>query len=141
MSSKNVRTLEGIIAAFNANKDIEAIGAAYADQCVLVDHARGETVKGRAAVKENWSMWATAFPDGTIEEARWVDGGETVALYFVGRGTNTGAVGPMPATGKRVALPYCSVFVFDARDKIVEQEDYWDQYGFLTQLGHIPAPK
>lgn len=140
MSSKNVRTLEGVITAFNVGKDVETIGKAYTDQCVLVDHARSETVKGRAAVIQNWQMWATAFPDGKIEEAHWVDGGETVAMYFVGRGKNDGPVGPLPATGKRIALPYCSVFVFDTHNKIVEQEDYWDQYGFLVQLGHIPAP-
>lgn len=141
MPSKNVQTLKAVIDAFNTKKDIEAIGDAYADQCVLVDHARGETVKGRAAVKENWKMWATAFSKGKIEEARFVDGGDTVAVYFVGRGTNDGPVGPLPATGKTATIPYCSIFVFDSNSKIVEEEDYWDQLGFLVQLGHMEAPK
>ena len=138
MPSKNVQALTGLIQAF-AEKNIDSIGNAYSEQSVLIDHARGETVKGRAAVKENWNMWAKAFPDGKIEEARFVDGGDTVGLYFVGRGTNDGPLGPMPSTGKKVALPYCSIFVFDSHSKIVEQDDYWDQMGMLVQLGHMQA--
>ena len=141
MPSKNVQTLKALIEAFNKSKDIEAIGNAYAEQSVLVDHARGETVKGRAAVKENWQMWATAFPNGKIEELRVVDGGDTVAIYFVGRGKNDGPVGPLPATGKSITLPYCAVFAFDSQGKIVEEDDYWDQLGFMVQLGHMQPPK
>jgi steroid delta-isomerase-like uncharacterized protein len=140
MSSKNVATAKAINEAFD-RKDLDSIAAAYSEQCVLVDHARGETIKGRSGVRENWEMWATAFPDGKITETRYVDGGDVVAAYFVGRGTNTGAVGPMPATGKKIVLPYCSISTFDASGKIVEQEDYWDQLGFLVQLGVMTAPK
>jgi steroid delta-isomerase-like uncharacterized protein len=141
MSSKNVDNLKTLVSNFNSKKDIEAMGNQYAEQGVLRDHARGETAKGRAAIKENWNMWATAFPDGKIDEARFVDGGDTVGVYFVGRGKNDGPLGPMPATGKTVALPYCSVYTFDSNSKIVEQDDYWDQLAFLVGLGHVPAPK
>ena len=140
MSKKNVATAKAINEAFD-RKDLDSIAAAYSEQCVLVDHARGETIKGRAAVRENWEMWATAFPDGKIEEARFIDGGDTAAMYFVGRGTNTGSVGPMPATGKKVALPYCAVFTFDADGKIASEDDYWDQLGFMVQLGVMQAPQ
>ena len=139
MASKNVGTLKDLIKAFS-RKDLDAIAALYSEQSVLVDHARGETLKGRAAIKDNWQMWATAFPDGEIEEANFVDGGDVVAINFVGRGTNTGATGPMPATGKRIALPYCSVFTFD-KGKIIQEEDYWDQLGFLVQLGVMQPPQ
>ena len=92
MGSKNVETLKGLIDAFNARKDLDAIAKAYGDQAVLVDHARNETLKGRAAVKENWGMWATAFPDGKIEDVRFIDGGDTVAMHFVGHGKNDGTL-------------------------------------------------
>ena len=141
MGSKNVETLKGLVDAFNARKDLEAVAKAYGEQTVLVDHARNETLKGRAAVKENWSMWATAFPNGKIEDVRYVDGGDTVAMHFVGHGTNDGKLGPMPPTGKSITLPFCSVFSFDSSARIIEQDDYWDQLGFLVQLGHMEAPK
>jgi len=140
MGSKNVETLKGLIDAFNARKDLDAIAKAYGDQAVLVDHARNETVKGRAAVKENWGMWATAFPDGKIEDVRFIDGGDSVAMHFVGHGKNDGTLGPLPATGKTISLPYCSVFTFDSKARIVEEDDYWDQLGFMVQLGHMKAP-
>jgi steroid delta-isomerase-like uncharacterized protein len=141
MASKNVQKLQALVEAFNKNKDIDAIGDLYAEQSVLIDHARGETVKGRAAVKENWQMWATAFSNGKLEELRFVDGGDTVVLYFTGRGKNDGPLGPLPATGKPVTLPYCSIFAFDSQSKIIEEEDYWDQLGFLVQLGHMQPPQ
>ena len=140
MASKNVQTLKALVEAF-ARKDLDALAGTYSEQGVLVDHARNETAKGRAAIKENWQMWATAFPDGKIEEARFIDGGDTAAMYFVGRGTNTGSVGPMPASGKKVSLPYCAVFTFDADGKIASEDDYWDQLGFLVQLGVMQAPQ
>ena len=140
MGSKNVETLKGLIEAFNARKDLEAIANAYSEQTVLVDHARNETLKGRAAAKDNWGMWATAFPDGKIEDVRFIDGGDSVAMHFVGHGKNDGTLGPLPATGKTIALPYCSVFTFDSKARIVEEDDYWDQLGFLVQLGHMQAP-
>ncbi|HLW16571.1 MAG TPA: nuclear transport factor 2 family protein [Actinomycetota bacterium] len=140
MGSKNVETLKGLIEAFNKRKDLDAIAKAYDEQAVLVDHARSETMKGRAAVKENWGMWATAFPDGKIEDVRFIDGGETVAMVFVGHGKNDGKLGPLPSTGKTITLPYCSVFAFNSKARIVEEDDYWDQLGFMVQLGHMPAP-
>ena len=139
MGSKNVETVKGVIDAFN-RKDLDAIAKAYGDQAVLVDHARNETLKGRAAVKENWSMWATAFSDGKITDVRFIDGGDTVAVHFVGRGKNDGQLGPLPATGKSISLPYSAVFSFDSNARIVEEDDYWDQLGFLVQLGHMKAP-
>jgi steroid delta-isomerase-like uncharacterized protein len=140
MASKNVATVKALLDAFNS-KNLSKIGASYSEQCVLIDHARSETVKGRTAVAQNWEMWATAFPDGQCEEPHYVDGGESVVVQFVGRGTNSGPIGPMPKTGKRISLPYCSVFAFDADGKIIGQDDYWDQLGFLVQLGVLEAPQ
>jgi hypothetical protein len=53
----------------------------------------------------------------------------------VGRGTNDGPLGPLPATGREVILPYCEVYHFNAAGKVIAGECYWDQLGLLRQLG------
>jgi hypothetical protein len=55
-------------------------------------------------------------------------------------GTNTGAMGPMPATGRRFVLRGVSVGRVSDDGLVVEHRDYWDLGSFLTQIGMLPAP-
>jgi hypothetical protein len=55
-------------------------------------------------------------------------------------GTNTGAMGPMPATGRRFVLRAVSVGRVSDDGLVVEHRDYWDLGSFLTQIGVLPEP-
>jgi steroid delta-isomerase-like uncharacterized protein len=139
MASSNVEAVQAEQSAFN-ERDWDAMRELIADECVFVD-GRGERHEGRDAFVENYSKgWADAFSDGEITEPKYYDAGDTVVTEFVGRGTNDGPLGPMPATGRSVELPYLEIYHFDADGKVVGGRAYFDQLGLLTQLGHAEAP-
>lgn len=139
MASKNLAVAQKYVKALNT-KDYTAVRELFSEQCVLIDHPRDETIKGPNGAVENAEMWFTAFPDGQLEEPRYVDGGDRVTIQFVGRGTNKGPLGPFQATGKRITIPFCAVLEFDSKGKIVEEDDYYDMLGMLVQLGHAKPP-
>src|SRR5438128_7650640 len=112
MASSNVETARAINAAFN-DRDWDAMRSRIAETCEWVD-GRHITHKGPEEFVTGYSKpWADGFPDGKVTDARYYDAGDTVVAEFVGRGTNTGQLGPMPATGKSVELPYCEVYHFN----------------------------
>jgi len=57
------------------------------------------------------------------------------------RGTNTGAVGAMPATGKPFLLRTVSVGRRSPDGKVVSHKDYWDVASYLRQVGLLPEAR
>jgi predicted ester cyclase len=66
--------------------------------------------------------------------------GDRVAGRFSLRGTHSGTLLGIPATGRQVAAGVMVIARFDARGKWVEDWASWDQLGMLQQLGVVPAP-
>ena len=66
--------------------------------------------------------------------------GERVAGRFSLRGTHTGTLLAIPATGQHVNVGVMVIARFDERGKWVEDWASWDQLGMLQQLGVIPSP-
>jgi len=133
--SRNATTVERMQQAFN-DRDFDAMDACVAEDCVWTDQARGMTFKGRAQVRSEYAeAWANAFSDGRITDVRICDGDNTVVAQFVGRGTHDGQLGPLPATGKAVTMPFCEIYHFDASGKVIAGESYYDQLSMLQQLG------
>jgi steroid delta-isomerase-like uncharacterized protein len=62
------------------------------------------------------------------------------AFETVGTGTNTGPLGPIPATGRPLVLRGISVGSVSDAGLVEEHRDYWDMAGVLVQLGLMPAP-
>lgn len=139
MASKNVEVVQAWQAAFNA-RDWESAKRFIAEDCVFVD-GRGITHKGPEAVANDYAKsWVDAFSDGKITDAKYYDAGDTVVVEFVGRGTNDGALGPMPPTNRSAELPYCEIWHVGSDGKIIGGHAYFDMYGLLVQLGHAESP-
>jgi len=64
--------------------------------------------------------------------------GNQFAFESETHGTNTGAVGPFPATGKPFVLRAVSVGKRTAQGKVISHKDYWDLAGYLAQIGLMP---
>ena len=67
-------------------------------------------------------------------------GGDYVAVRARYIGTQDGPMGPFPASGKKLELPYNGILRFED-GKIAEIWVEWDNLFALTQLGHFPPPK
>jgi hypothetical protein len=122
---------------FNA-RDWKAIAADLAENCELTDHARNYTAKGREQWIEAENGWVAAFSDARVTDTRIIDGGDATVLLFTGAGTNDGSLGPLPATGRTINLPFCEVRYWDADGRTTRAEWFYDQMSMLVQLGHTP---
>jgi steroid delta-isomerase-like uncharacterized protein len=133
MSSPNVASARALDQAFNY-RDWEAAHAMIADDCVFVD-GTGQRHEGpEAFAQQYFKPWVDAFSDARRTEVSYYDAGDTVVVELVGRGTNDGDFGPMAATGRRVELPYCEIYHFDADGKVDSGHAYYDLNGLLAQL-------
>lgn len=102
----------------------------------------GIAVKGIDAYIEMARGWWNAFPDMDIQARGVYVDGETAVEEGVFAGTNTGPMpgptGLIPATGKRVEVPYLDCFTIRG-GKVVSDRLVMDRLTMLEQLGLIPA--
>lgn len=127
--------------AFN-RRDWDAVIRDMAPDVEYVDHPRGMTVKGAAQFVDYLrSGWVTAFSDAAVTNVRYTEAPQRSVAQFDGTGTNDGALGPLPATGRAMNMPFCEVMGYDGGGRIVRGELYYDQVSMLVQLGHMPPPE
>jgi steroid delta-isomerase-like uncharacterized protein len=78
--------------------------------------------------------WHQAFPDLSIAPEKLLADGDLVAVYWIARGTNTGAGNGLPATGKKVEQSGITIWrIVDG--KIKEEWSAFDQLSMMKQLG------
>jgi len=139
MKSKNVEAVRASFEIWN-KRDLKKAASAYAENATFVDHSREITYKGRDQIVGAWEELVKGFPDAEATDLNSYDAGDTVVTTFVGRGTNKGELMGMPATGRRVSSPICSVAHFDKKGLIDREDQYSDTFSLLVQLGHAKAP-
>jgi len=84
--------------------------------------------------------WHQAFSDITIVPEKLIAEGDLVVIYWIARGTNTGAGNGLPATGKKAELAGITIWrIVDG--KIKEEWSAFDQLSMMQQLGLLPASK
>ncbi len=135
----NKMVVEGMVAAVNA-RDFDSLGRFLADDVRRHSSATPDVVvKSLEDMKAFLEQDLAACPDATIEIEIILADEDKVALLATYRGTQTGAMGPFPPSGKRVESPFMSILRLDG-GKIVEMWVEWDNINILTQLGHFPPP-
>ena len=72
--------------------------------------------------------------DITFEIGQRVPGQGSYAFETVCRGTNTGAIGPLPGKGSPFSFRGVSVGEVSEAGLVTSQRDYWDLAGLLRQL-------
>jgi steroid delta-isomerase-like uncharacterized protein len=136
MSSQNVETFRATHQAFN-RRDFDGVVSNMAEGVTYRDQARNASFTGRDGFREFMQGWVEAFSNAAVSEPTYLDGGDTVIAQFMARGVNDGALGPLPATGREIDVPFCELMRFDDDGQIVSGSIYYDQLTMMTQLGHI----
>lgn len=73
--------------------------------------------------------------DMSFEIVQRVASDRSYAFEAICRGTNTGPIGPFPATGRSFTLRSVSIGERSEDGLVTSQRDYWDLAGLLGQLG------
>jgi len=114
--------------------DVSVADAAFAPDCVVHITGVPAPLRGVGAWKELVAGMLAAFPDlhFTMED-QLVDG-DRVAHRWHATGTHTGPLGPVPPTGKAMAI---DGLILDrvVGGKVQERWEQWDQSIMLQQLG------
>ena len=135
MASKNVEAFRAAHHAFN-KRDFDAVVNLMTEDFTYEDHPRGVTFTGRTGFREFMQGWVAAFSNAAVSEPTYIDGGKIVVAEFVGRGTNDGPMGPLPATGRPMNVQFCEIMRFNDQGQIVSGAAYYDQLSIMAQLGH-----
>jgi predicted ester cyclase len=84
--------------------------------------------------------WAT-MPDYHEEMLAVLVDGDRVAVHLRISGTQLGAWGPIPPTGRRLEFEEMLLLTFDEHGRVVHQRGIVDNLAGLRQAGVIPTPE
>lgn len=93
---------------------------------------------GPEGTKQAIAMTLSGFPDLHITVEDMIAEGDKVVTWFTTHGTQQGALGSIPPTGKHVTVSTIEITRI-AGGKIVEDWGLDDRLGMLQQLGLVPA--
>jgi steroid delta-isomerase-like uncharacterized protein len=82
--------------------------------------------------------WKQAFPDLVITPEKVIAEGDLVTVYWVARGTNSGAGNGLPATGKSMEASGITIWRI-VGGRITDEWSAFDQLSILQQLGLTPT--
>ncbi len=107
---------------------------------VTVNRCRADLqeIRGRDAMHQWLVSNQATFPDYCEELESLMGEGDFVAWRSRGAGTQRGALGPFPATGKRMDVVIMGVHRFEA-GLVVETWTSWDNLAVLMQLELLPG--
>ena len=114
------------------------------DEIVTDDFVRhceatpGLEVRNRGQFAEFLRQDLTVFPDSVQTFEHILVDGDMAAVWATYEGTQTGPIGPFPASGQRARFWYGGVMRME-RGRIAEWWVTWDNMTILAQLGHLPA--
>jgi steroid delta-isomerase-like uncharacterized protein len=122
---------------------IDAVNAANwsaLDSLVAADVVRhqseGPPLQGLAALKQFLHGELAVFPDAEETVLQLIAEGNHVAARLRFVGTQRGALGRFPPTGRRLEADFMCLFRL-ADGRVAELWPLWDGLGMLRQLGHL----
>ena len=135
MSASHKALARSFVEAVNA-KDWPRLRALVTDGFTRHSTAAGEPgIRSRQDLIDFLEGEYLSFPDATESIEDLVEEGDRVAARHRFRGTQTGALGPHPASGRVLEATYLAIYrIEDGR--IAEAWAEWDNLAGLRQLGH-----
>lgn len=137
--AENIQIARSMVEAIN-DRDLDRLDRLIAPNIVRHSAATaGISVTNLEEFKTFLRTDFAAVPDSVMKIDVIFGNDEFVAMRAIYSGTQTGAMGPFPASGKRVELPFIGILRF-TNGKISEMWVEWDNVYSLTQLGHLSPP-
>jgi steroid delta-isomerase-like uncharacterized protein len=138
MTPQEVKAFVAKYTEARSRLDAVALGALYAENCVVDSPAGGGTVAGRDAIENISRDFFAAFPDLTVENQQVVSEGSHIALLFTAVGTNAGGFMGLQPTGKQ--FRFNGAFIFTVENgQITRERRIYDFTGVLVQIGVLKA--
>jgi steroid delta-isomerase-like uncharacterized protein len=136
--------MSDLLSLVHATYDALNAGDLAACRSLFAEDVETITPGGTMHSLDEWLAMGEAFlaavPDMHHEIVRTFETDETIVVEGIYSGTQTGAlVGPtgtLPASGHSFAFPYVDFFQI-ADGKVVSHRVYWDNLGFMSQLGAL----
>jgi steroid delta-isomerase-like uncharacterized protein len=109
------------------------------DRFVAVDYVNHNpfVADGREANREFWTAFFAGLPDVTVTRDDLVAAGDRVVGRFTYRGTHTGALMGIPASGRPVEMRSIDIWRVD-RGQFVEHWDELNLMQLFQQMGALP---
>lgn len=121
--------------------DLNGVLATFGETARYDDEPWAEHFEGRDAVRGFYSDLMNALPDLQIDVQKQHVTDDAIVVEVVIRGTHLGGWRGLPATGRRVEIPLCGVYTFDAQDRLAGEKIYYDRGTVLRQLGVFREPR
>ena len=99
----------------------------------------GHSGQGIDDLKATFREFFAGFPDVKMTPDFMIAEGDMVMAHMTMTGTNTGAMGNMPPTGKAFSIEAIDVIKITG-DKASERWGFGDVMKMMTQLGMMPEP-
>jgi steroid delta-isomerase-like uncharacterized protein len=137
MSESNKQVSRRFTELFSSDDPAQA-DAVFGPDVVFHGAVPDSDLRGVEAVKAFVAAYRAAFPDAVSTVEQQVAEGDTVATRWRARGTHSGSLGELPATGRSFDIGGITIERF-AAGRIVEVWVARDELGLMRQLGAIPS--
>ena len=117
-----------------ATGDPDKVAAFFKDTSVFEDLAFEAKFEGREGVRSFAKLTYSGAPDFKVEPTRILVDGTSAAATWVMRGTHSGDLPGLPATGKAFQVRASSVIRIED-GKILEILDFWNPIAFQREVG------
>lgn len=121
--------------------DLEGVLKTFGHTAFYDDEPWRDKRHGIGGVRSYYEELLRAIPDLQIDVQRSYATDDNVILEVTIRGTHLGPWRGLPATGRRVEVPLCGIYDFDADDRLAGETIYYDRATVLQQLGVLHDPR
>ena len=118
-------------------RNIEIINLDYFDENIKAITADGD-IEGIDDFKAYYNNYLTGFSDAEFNIVDVFGQGDKIVKHWNFKGTHDGDFFGIPPTGKKIDL-IGTTLVLMKDGKILQEQDFFDNYSLLSQLGLLPT--
>jgi hypothetical protein len=132
-TQQNINTYKTAWDAFFETRDSNAINTDSFDEQVTVVTAEGN-ITGIEAFRDYYNNYLTGFSDAKFNFIDIIGQGDRLVKHWNFKGTHDGEMFGIPPTNNKVDISGTTV-VLMKDGKVLQEQDFFDNYSFLMQLG------